>query len=99
MATLEGVEVQLGRSTYVVPPITVWAQEQLEKPSPATDARGQVDRLFDQLLMLLEPNYPSLTVAELKKAVPLRDLHTCVTRVVQAAGEGLEMAPGGAGRP
>ncbi len=100
MAKLEGVEVKLGRSTFVVPPITVWAQEQLEAPADATDPRGQINRLFGQMLMLLEPNYPDLTVADLKKAIPLRDLQGCVGRVVQAAGDGLAMAaPGEGARP
>ena len=99
MATLEGVEVQLGRATFVVPPISVWCQEQLEKTPAAEDARSQIDRFFDQMLMLLEPNYPELTVEELKRAIPLRDLSACSNLVVRAAGDGLELAPGGAERP
>lgn len=96
----EGVEVKLGRATFVVPPISVWAQEQLETPGADADARSQVNRLFSQLLMLLEPNYPDLTVADLKKAVPLRDLQGCVGRVVKAASDGIEMsAPGEAKGP
>ncbi len=100
MAKLEGVEVKLGRSTFVVPPITVWAQEQLETFSGASDPKGNMDGLLAQMLMLLEPNYPGLTVADLKKTIPLRDLSACLASVAKAAGDGLEMAaPGEEARP
>jgi hypothetical protein len=101
MSALEGVEVKVGRSVYVVPPISVWAQEQLEQPVPEDiTARQGMDRMLDQVLLLLEPNYPALTRDELKKQIRLKDLSAVVQAVVRAAGDGLVAAsPGEAVRP
>jgi hypothetical protein len=95
---LEGVEVKVGRRVFVVPPLTVWAQEQLEALVMPEDPKAQKEALFGQMVLLLEGNYPGLTGEELKKLIPMRQLGDVVQAVAKAAAAGLG-APGEAPRP
>jgi len=94
MDQLEGVEVVLGRRTFVVPPITVWAQEQIEALPLPTEPKAQKEALFEQIRLLLEMNYPDLQVAEIKRCVALARIAEAYTKVSRAAMTGLVVTPG-----
>lgn len=96
---LEGVEVKIGRRMFVVPPLTVWAQEQLEALVMPEEPKAQLAALFGQMVLLLEPNYPGITADELKKCVPMVGLGDAVQSVAKAAATGLVTPPGEAPRP
>jgi hypothetical protein len=90
--SMEGVEVKIGRKTFVVPPVTVWAQEQLDKPLPEGAPRASMDVIFDRLVLLLEPNYPELKRDDLKRLVAIKRLGQTLKAVMQAATDGMEVA-------
>jgi hypothetical protein len=86
-----GVRLQIGSAEYVVPPITCWAAKRVAiiardaaKQSLSEDA--WIDVLWEQIGVVLAGNYPDVSVEELQKSVPLRDLADLHSSVMKAAG-------------
>lgn len=92
---LEGIAVQIGKRSFTVPPMSVAAFERVAAPAE----RDTFEEALERVRVLLEDNYPDLTVGELKKLVRVRDLATVSMAVATAAGAGLEASGGEAGRP
>lgn len=100
----DGVKVNIGGSEFVVPPISCWAAKRVAlifRDAAAREATedGWVDVLWQQIGLVLEPNYPGLDVEPLQKAVPLRDLGEVHAAVMKASGAAKESGKGEAGSP
>lgn len=87
---LEGIAVQIGKRSFTVPPMSVAAFERVAAPAE----RDTFEEALERVRVLLEDNYPDLTVGELKKLVRVRDLATVSMAVATAAGAGLEASGG-----
>jgi hypothetical protein len=97
MPALEGVEVKFGKRAFVVPPLTLWLSERLEKPESYESARSMGDLIRD----MLSENYPDLTTEDVLKVLPAtrKRLEATLKAVVQAAMTDAEPAKGEAGSP
>jgi hypothetical protein len=85
---LEGVEVKVGRRVFVVPPLTVWGWESTTEAF-ARVSKGEeaspVNTAAEGILMLVEENYPDLTVQEIKKELRVKTFVESWAAVFRAA--------------
>lgn len=97
MPSMDGVEVKIGRRAFVVPPMTMWLSERLEKPESYANARSMGDLIRD----ILSENYPDLTTDDVLKVLPAtrKRLEATLKEVVKAAMFDAEPATGEAPSP
>jgi hypothetical protein len=97
MSTMDGVEVKIGRRSFVVPPITMWLAERLGSPEAYANPRAMGTLIQE----LLSENYPDLTVDDVMKVCPATKLRLEATlkAVVAAAMADTEPSKGEAGSP
>jgi hypothetical protein len=74
--SLEGKPLRLGKREFIVPDPSIDVAEKvfawLQNLGAGGDAAAQWRAIIEIVLAALEPNYPDLTAAELKKCIPAR---------------------------
>lgn len=103
LVPIEGVKVNIGDSTYIVPPLSFKALRLLKgKLRLLTDIGNipedeQLDAVLDVVLMALNRNYPMMTREDLEDIIDLANLRVLITAIMGVSG--LEQTRGEAESP
>lgn len=85
----KGIEIELGGTVYVVPPIALGDLEQLQdriEKFDGTTSKESVDTVVDAAYAALKRNYPEITKDQLRIDLDVANFVDVFTAVVDMAG-------------
>jgi hypothetical protein len=87
----EGVQITLGKSIYVAPPLTLKALRVLMPKiaalsDPATTREASFDILSELVHTTLKRNYPALTQDEVEDGLDMKNVTNVMSAILEASG-------------
>lgn len=96
----DGTSLQLGRTTYVVPPLSLGAVKKVAKRIEGfakLSVEEQMDLTAEIALLALRRNYPEITREQIEDLLDLRNMETVFKAVVDVSGFTAQRVEVGAG--
>lgn len=95
---IKGTEVDLGGTTYIVPPLNLAAlerfQDRLENYTGGLD-RESVSFVVEVAYAAIKRNYPDMTIDQLKELIDLGNIQQVFEAVMNVSGLVARSAPAG----